>query len=284
MSKQIQPAGSESPRPSDRLAADCERCAGLCCVAPTFSRSADFAIDKKAGQACPHLNADFRCGIHDRLRAEGFPGCSTYDCFGAGQQVTLVTFGGQDWRRTPGIAKSIFEAFRIMRHLHELLWHLAEAVTFPEARPLSCELQSAIDEIQACTRCDAAELLQIDVLGRRRAVNALLLRASEMARGADSAKAADYRGADLIGKDLRGADLRRSVLVGAYLIGTKLAGADLRGADLRAADLRGADVRGAILADCLFLTQSQVETAVGDRHTKLPTTRRRPQHWNLSDG
>jgi uncharacterized membrane protein len=67
------------------LRGDCERCVGLCCVASPFAASADFAIDKPAGAVCPNLEADFRCGIHARLRAEGFPGCTAYDCFGAGQ-------------------------------------------------------------------------------------------------------------------------------------------------------------------------------------------------------
>ena len=43
------------------LRADCSRCAGLCCVAPPFAASADFAFDKPAGQPCRHLRADFRC-------------------------------------------------------------------------------------------------------------------------------------------------------------------------------------------------------------------------------
>jgi uncharacterized protein YjbI with pentapeptide repeats len=76
------------------LRADCERCFGLCCVAPAFSASADFAIDKDAGCPCPNLQADFRCAIHDRLRQRGFAGCTVYDCFGAGQKVAQVTFGG----------------------------------------------------------------------------------------------------------------------------------------------------------------------------------------------
>ena len=80
------------------LAADCSRCAGLCCVALPFGRSADFPVDKAAGDPCEHLRRDFRCGIHDRLREEGYRGCTVFDCFGAGQQVTQVTFGGKDWR------------------------------------------------------------------------------------------------------------------------------------------------------------------------------------------
>ncbi|HLT10710.1 MAG TPA: pentapeptide repeat-containing protein, partial [Micromonosporaceae bacterium] len=71
----------------DDLRADCSRCAGLCCVVPGFSASSEFAIDKPAGSPCPNLGPDFRCRIHDMLRARGFAGCATYDCFGAGQRV-----------------------------------------------------------------------------------------------------------------------------------------------------------------------------------------------------
>ena len=111
------------------LRADCSRCAGLCCVAPAFTASADFAIDKPAGHACPHLRGDFRCGIHDRLRPAGFAGCGVYDCFGAGQRVVQHTFQGEDWRRSSRRAEEMFTAFNRMRGLHELLWYLAEAIT-----------------------------------------------------------------------------------------------------------------------------------------------------------
>ena len=37
------------------LRADCSRCVGLCCVAPAFARSADFAVDKPAGTPCTNL-------------------------------------------------------------------------------------------------------------------------------------------------------------------------------------------------------------------------------------
>jgi hypothetical protein len=100
---------SQGDRPS--LRADCESCFALCCVAPAFCASADFAISKRAGQPCPHLGPDFRCGIHTGLRAQGFRGCTVYDCFGAGQQVSQVTFGGQDWRQALQSARSMFEVF-----------------------------------------------------------------------------------------------------------------------------------------------------------------------------
>lgn len=86
------------------LRADCSRCAGLCCVAPVFAASADFAIDKPAGVACLDLADDFRCGIHAELRNRGFPGCTVFDCFGAGQRITQETFGGRTWRQAPELA------------------------------------------------------------------------------------------------------------------------------------------------------------------------------------
>jgi uncharacterized protein YjbI with pentapeptide repeats len=182
-------------------------------VAPTFSISADFPITKKAGQACPHLQPDLRCGIHPRLRQQGFRGCAIYDCFGAGQKVSQITFAGRDWRQAQTSAKQMFEVFAIMRTLHELLWYLTEALRMPSAHPLYEELR-------------------------------------------------------------RGANLR-----GAYLIGADLSEADLRLADLLGADFRDADLRGTDLTSSLFLIQSQLDAAKGDRDTKLPPSLTRPKQW-----
>ena len=113
--------------PDTRLRADCSRCAGLCCVAPAFLASSDFAINKPAGTPCPNLRPDFRCGIHEQLRTRGFSGCAAFDCLGAGQQVIQVTFGGRDWRSHPELARQMFDVFAVMRQLHEVLWYLAEA-------------------------------------------------------------------------------------------------------------------------------------------------------------
>ena len=56
------------------------------------------------------------------------PGCVAYDCFGAGQHVTQVTFAGADWRESPGTAERMFDVFAVMRQLHELAWYLTEAL------------------------------------------------------------------------------------------------------------------------------------------------------------
>ncbi len=166
------------------LRPDCSRCFGLCCVAPPFSASPEFAIDKEAGHACPHLRRDFRCDIHATLAERGFPGCTVYDCFGAGQQVAQVTFGGTDWRRAPETARQMFDAFMVMRQLHELLWYLAGALELEDAKPLRAELSAAITEIERLTCLDAGAVVRVDVPGHRRQVNALLLRVGDLVRAA----------------------------------------------------------------------------------------------------
>lgn len=252
------------------LRADCGSCFGLCCVALTFSRSADFAIDKAAGDPCPNLQEDFRCGIHRKLRTEGFQGCTVYDCFGAGQKISRLA--GESWREVDG--QQMFAALPIMRQLHELLWYLTEALQLKETSAIHPELQRSLDHLEQLTLQDLAA---VDLAKERQAVNELLLQTSQLVRGKQRKK--DRRGADLIGAKLRGADLQAANLRGAYLIGADLRGADLRRADLIGADLRDTDLRGADLTGALFLTQSQVNAARGDSATKLPPALIRPSHW-----
>ncbi len=63
------------------------------------------------------------------------------------------------------------------------------------------------------------------------------------------------------------------------LIGADLRGADLRLADLAGADLRGANLAGADLRGTLFVTQSQLEAAIGNPATLLSPALTRPAHW-----
>ncbi|MFI5931689.1 pentapeptide repeat-containing protein [Actinoplanes sp. NPDC051494] len=245
-----------------QLHADCTRCAGLCCVAPAFEKSSDFAINKPAGKPCRNLEDDFRCGIHEKLPRMGFPGCVVFDCFGAGQQVTQETFGGRDWRGTPGIAGTMFAVLPVMRQLHELLWYVTRALELPAANRLHARLRVALDETLTLTRGTPQELLAIDVDAYRAKVNPLLQKASELARAGAGGRRPDHRGANLIGWKMRGADLRGASFRGALLIGADLREADLRLADFTGADLRGTDLRGADLTGVLFLTDSQLKAAI----------------------
>ncbi|MEV6693840.1 pentapeptide repeat-containing protein [Micromonospora sp. NPDC051196] len=263
-----------------RLRADCARCFGLCCVAPAFAASADFALDKPAGQPCRNLRPDFGCGIHTELRQRGFAGCTVFDCFGAGQRVAQETFGGRHWRSAPEYADQMFDVFAVMRSLHELLWYLTEALRLHPPAELAGQLSAALAETDTLASGTPQELLTLDVDGHRAKLNALLSRTAELARTRGGAAGADHRGAVLVGRDLRRTNLRRANLRGATLIGADLRGADLARADLTGADLRGADLRGADLSDALFLHQAQVDAARGDRQTRLPAGLGRPAHWS----
>ncbi len=239
------------------LRADCSRCFGLCCVAPGFSKSADFAFSKKAGQPCRQLQDDFGCRIHPTLRAEGFPGCVVYDCFGAGQHVAQHTFGGVSWREQPAGADRMFEVFAVMRQLHELLWLLDEASSLAAARPLAAEIAAAQQQTERLADGDPDALRALDIGAHRDAVNVVLRQASELVRAPTGG--ANLRGASLLGADLRAVNLRF---------------ADVTGADLRAANAAGVD-----LSETLFLSQSQVDAMNGDGETQLPPQRTRPSHW-----
>ena len=264
-------------RPLD-LKADCRRCVALCCVAPAFSKSNDFAINKPAGRPCPNLDDDYGCGIHDRLRDQGFPGCTVFDCFGAGQRVTQQTFGGASWRDSPQTARSMFAVFATMRHLHELLWLIKAATELRTSASLRPELETAYADIVALTSGSASELVALQVEPIRTRTNELLNRASESARAGLGGRM--MRGANLIGVSLRGARLRGASLRGAVLIGADLRGADLSVADLTGADTRGTDLRGTDLTGALFVTQAQMDAARGDASTRLPETLSRPIHWS----
>jgi uncharacterized protein YjbI with pentapeptide repeats len=280
------PAGSADDDRSTQLHADCANCAGLCCVALAFVKMGGFAFDKDAGEPCRNLQDDFGCGIHAELRERGFPGCTVFDCQGAGQKVTQLTFAGRDWRDEGADREFMFATFHVMRPLHELLWYLIDAMARPAAATLHAELDRAHDHIDALTRRSAEEIMRSDLAGERERVREVLIRASALVRagvrsGRPSTRAArraqpgaDLMGADLAGQDLRGADLR-----GARLIAADLHGADLREADLIGADVRNTDLSGADLSTALYVTQMQVNAARGDASTRLPARLSRPPHW-----
>jgi uncharacterized protein YjbI with pentapeptide repeats len=265
------------------LRADCANCFALCCVALNFVASADFAIDKAAGDPCPNLQDDYRCGVHSELREIGFRGCTVYDCFGAGQHISQQTFGGRSWRSDRATGQAMFASFGVMRELHELLWYLTDARDRPEAAALHPAVDAAFEATEAMTRGAAPELLALDIDAHWRGVDAVLLQVSELVRTAALDARAPHRrsgrGVDLMGAKLVAADLRGANLRGAYLIAADLRGADLGGADLIGADLRDTDLRGADLSRSLFLTQPQVAAAQGDASTRLPASVDRPQHW-----
>jgi uncharacterized protein YjbI with pentapeptide repeats len=269
------------------LRADCASCFGLCCVALYFSASEGFPSNKNAGQPCINLQQDFRCNIHQVLSERGLKGCVAFDCFGAGQKVSQVSFGGHDWREMPESAKQMFEVFLIMQQLHEFLWYLTEALTLEPARNIHGELKIMLDETERLTYLSPDSLMKLDVAVHRANVDILLQKTSELVRAESCRGQKNHsgrwknfkRGADLAAADLRSFDLRGTNLRSACLIAADLRGTDLSGTDFIGADFRDANLKGADLTKSIFLTQAQINAAMGDSTTKLPLSLTRPIHW-----
>ena len=138
-------------------------------MATTLIRSSDFAFDKPAGEPCRHLGADFGCTIHADLRGRGMPGCTTYDCFGAGQRVAQETYAGTSWREHPGTAAQMFRVFGVVRALHELLWLLTEAAALASSASQRADLADAVDRIGRLADGTPDRLDGLDVDGQRAA-------------------------------------------------------------------------------------------------------------------
>ncbi|SFB70293.1 Pentapeptide repeat-containing protein [Nocardioides terrae] len=263
------------------LGADCSSCFGLCCVALAFARSADFPIDKAAGEPCVHLDKADACRVHAELRPLGFKGCTVFDCFGAGQKVSRLA-DGRSWREDAAVRTQMFQAFPVVRRLHELLWYLDQAITLTGDSADAAEaLVERFEQVRALSDLGPDRLAALDVDAEYDRARPLLLAASEHARrGHEPADPGRLRpGSDLSGVALAGADLSGLTLRGAVLIGADLSGARLWRCDVLGVDLRDADLAGADLGRAIYLTQMQVSSARGDWATVLPPGFERPSHW-----
>lgn len=225
--------------------ADCESCAGMCCVLTTFDAGPEFAFAKPAGVACRHLRAG-RCGVHADLAPRGMRGCVAFDCFGAGQRVTTL-LGlpvDADWHTTPGPPEldAVFSALCVVQYCR---WLVAEAQALGHASPA---LSDAAHRLDALCAAPAAALVDLDP-------GAL---AAHTAAGLVTT-GADHRFDDLDGIDLRDANLHE--------------------ANFAFASLRGASVRSADLSTARFVSPAALALAHGDAHTRLPPDCPRPAHW-----
>ncbi len=269
------------------LQPDCSNCFGLCCLTLYFSKQDGFPADKSAGMPCSHLREDFRCAIHDKLTAKGCKGCVAYECFGAGQQVSQVTYKGRSWREDAIPDDELCDVYLVMYQLQEICWYLTLALSYKAAAPMKERLTQALHATEQATILSPQALLAFDLSAHRAKVGTLLKEASGLVRGELSlsrkiqidTKSNNRERRDYLGKDLRKKDLRYAELRGACLIAANLENMDLCGADFLGADLRDANLRGADLLDSIFLNQSQINAAQGNSDTKLPLLLTRPRHW-----
>ncbi|MRG85931.1 pentapeptide repeat-containing protein [Salinibacillus xinjiangensis] len=264
------------------LNSDCKNCFGLCCVALPYGKSADFPFNKDGGIPCQNLCSNHLCAIHDQLSEKGFRGCVSYECFGAGQHVSQSIFRGKDWREDIELAEEMFAVFPLVQQLHEMLWYLKQALTLKETRSIQTKLQMIYEETVELTVKNPKEIVELDIAEHRSQVDTLLVETSKIYRNDIENKGKKKwikKDEDLLGANLQGLNLQGEDLRGKLMIASNLKNSDLRKADFIGADLRDANLSGADLSEALFLTQSQINSAIGDIHTKIPTYVEKPSHW-----
>ncbi|MGZ9810337.1 hypothetical protein ACXN5S_07705 [Pseudoroseicyclus sp. H15] len=140
------PAAISGGVSGEAFAADCSRCAALCCLALALDKGPRFAIDKPAGSPCPNLSGH-ACSIHDSLNGRGFPGCVAYDCGGAGQRVVQEVFAGHSWQSEPALTAPMMAAFAAMREVQALHQHLLTAAGLPLPPAEEAARQRWLDEL-----------------------------------------------------------------------------------------------------------------------------------------
>ena len=143
-----------------RLRALLRRCAACCCRS---GASSGFGEDKAGrGGLPPPRPPTTTAGSTTALRERGWSGCAVFDCFGAGQHVSQVTYGGTSWREQDHLGE-MAAVLSVMRQLHEMLAHLARgAAPYAGARGA----RRAWDRWSSCSHLadpdDAARPLDLD--------------------------------------------------------------------------------------------------------------------------
>lgn len=257
------------------LSIDCEKCSGLCCVALYCAKSDGFPSNKPAGKPCEYLLNDFRCAIHAELKERKMKGCLAYDCFGAGQKATQLYPQDVNWLTHPKQANEIFNVFHILFQLHHYLWYLLEAMKAVEDESKILEIERLIDEILRVTVLDPRGLIDYDPQEVKSSVDQILKEVSfkNHPRGLKENK-------NYLGKNFKGMNLEKSDFTMALMIGANLGGCKLDGSNFLGADLRDAIIKNTNLSESLFLTQMQINSAIGNKQTILPIRLVRPTSWD----
>ena len=262
----------------EELKVDCSKCSGLCCTALFFSKIDGFPEDKIAGKPCTKLQNNYLCKIHNDLEKLNMKGCIGYDCFGAGQHVTQCIYKGETWKTLGEKSQEIFDVFVVIFQLYQIRYFLEEARTIIPARELWGEIEKLINENEMLCNYTPENILNIDVEGHRSNVNNVLKKictcVTKCFKSNNNKKGGEYLGRNFKNRDLSGVDLSMKLLIAANFDGCTFDGTIFLGSDTRDTNFSNADLREAV-----FLTQGQINSARGNRNTKLPKHLEYPVTW-----
>lgn len=260
------------------LKVDCSKCSGLCCTALFFSKIDGFPENKTAGKPCTKLRKDYRCNIHNELEKRNMKGCIGYDCFGAGQHVTQYIYKGDTWQSSKEKAKEIFDVFICVFQLYQIRYFLEESTVIIPAKEFWNDIENLIKENEALCNSTPQGILNIDIEAYRNRINNILKQVSASVlkcfKSCDNNRLMDFLGRSFKNRDMSGIDLSMKLLIAANFQGCKFHGTIFLGADTRDTNFSDADLREAV-----FLTQGQINSAKGNKNTKLPKHLDYPDTW-----
>lgn len=259
----------------NKLKIDCDNCSGLCCVALYCTKTDGFPENKDSGVPCKHLNSDFQCEIHTKLIELNMKGCLAYDCFGAGQKVTQDLFPNTPWNSNQEKSKLIFEVFLRVFQLHQMEWYLLESLTLVRDKHISENIEQLILRIEHVLEETYEDVLNFDISLFRLEVNRILKLISKQYAGTKQLNGKDMIGKNFKMANLDGKDFSMSLLIAANLEGCSLKYTNFLGADLRDTSFKNTD-----LSSCLYLTQIQINSSIGNKNTILPKNLNRPISWD----
>lgn len=269
------------------LKINCKNCFGLCCVALNFSKIDGFPKDKSIGEPCENLDEDFKCIIHGSDKYQKMRGCIGYDCFGAGQRVSSEIYKGVSWKDSRDISKEMFSVFIIVQELHEFLWYLLDAFRISSSEQNKEKIKEKIEYIEEIIKKSHKDIKGVDLnlvwenikedLFNVAAINRQ--KYCEFGKSKLKAESKILNRADFMGRDFKNHNMKGEDLSGAFLISANISGCNLDGCNLLGADIRDCDLRGADLRNTTFLTQRQINSAIGNNDTILPENIEMPLRW-----
>ena len=263
----------------EQLKVDCSQCSGLCCTALFFSKIDGFPENKIAGKPCTKLQNNYRCKIHHELEKRNMKGCIGYDCFGAGQHVTQYIYKGETWQTSKEQSKEIFDVFIIIFQLYQIRYFLEESRIVIPAKELWSDIENLINENEILCNSTKQSILDIDIDSYRNKVNILLKQVCasiimSFKHNNNKKKLTEFLGRSFKKRDMSGLDLSMKLLIATSFDSCIFDGTIFLGADTRDANFSNADLR-----ESVFLTQGQINSAKGNRSTKLPKHLDYPVTW-----
>lgn len=262
----------------EQLKVDCSQCSGLCCTALFFSKIDGFPENKIAGKPCTKLQNNYRCKIHHELEKRNMKGCIGYDCFGAGQHVTQCIYKGETtWQTSKEQSKEIFDVFVIIFQLYQIRYFLEESRIVIPAKELWSDIENLIDENEILCNSTKQSILDIDIDSYRNKVNILLKQVCASIITSfkhNNKKLTEFSGRSFKKRDMSGLDLSMKLLIATNFDSCIFDGTIFLGADTRDTNFSNADLR-----ESVFLTQGQINSAKGNRSTKLPKHLDYPVTW-----